>query len=163
DRDGIGAVRFKHQGFYAYRKAALDAFHRLPQSPLELTEKLEQLRFLENGIDIVVVETTESTIGVATEADLQAVPALLAHRARAAPRGAGAGSGGVSWRRAADPPERPDGLPARGPGAPAPLRAGRAEQQSRRRPGAAADRDAERRERVRPRRSRAPEQGLEGG
>ena len=84
DRDGIGAVRFKHQGFYAYRKAALDAFHRLPQSPLELTEKLEQLRFLENGIDIVVVETTESTIGVDTEADLQAVAALLAERGRAA-------------------------------------------------------------------------------
>ena len=58
DRDGIGVVRYKHAGFYAYRKAALDAFHRLPPSPLELTEKLEQLAFLENGIDIIVVETT---------------------------------------------------------------------------------------------------------
>ena len=84
DRDGIGAVRFKHQGFYAYRKAALEAFHRLPQSPLELSEKLEQLRFLENGIDVVVVETTAQTIGVDTEADLQAVAALMAERARAA-------------------------------------------------------------------------------
>jgi 3-deoxy-manno-octulosonate cytidylyltransferase (CMP-KDO synthetase) len=80
DRDGIGVVRYKHPGFYAYRKAALDAFHRLPPSALELTEKLEQLRFLENGIDIVVVETDSPTIGVDTEADLQAVEALLARR-----------------------------------------------------------------------------------
>jgi len=80
DRDGIGVVRYKHPGFYAYRKAALDAFHRLTPSPLELTEKLEQLRFLENGIDIIVVETAEPTIGVDTEADLQAVSALLAGR-----------------------------------------------------------------------------------
>ncbi len=84
DRDGIGVVRFKHPGFYAYRKPALDAFHRLAPSPLERTEKLEQLRFLENGIDIIVVETTEPTIGVDTEADLQAVAALMAERARTA-------------------------------------------------------------------------------
>jgi 3-deoxy-manno-octulosonate cytidylyltransferase (CMP-KDO synthetase) len=77
DRDRIGVVRYKHPGFYAYRKSALDAFHRLPPSPLELTEKLEQLRFLENGIDIVVVETVTSTIGVDTEADLRAVEALM--------------------------------------------------------------------------------------
>ncbi|PYN36036.1 MAG: 3-deoxy-manno-octulosonate cytidylyltransferase [Candidatus Rokuibacteriota bacterium] len=82
DRDGIGVTRFKHPGFYAYRKPALDAFHRLAPSPLELTEKLEQLRFLENGIDIVVLETTEPTIGVDTEADLQAVAALMAERGR---------------------------------------------------------------------------------
>jgi 3-deoxy-manno-octulosonate cytidylyltransferase (CMP-KDO synthetase) len=80
DRDGIGVVRWKHAGFYAYRKAALEAFHRLPPSPLELTEKLEQLRFLENGIDIVVVETDAPTIGVDTEADLRAVEALLRSR-----------------------------------------------------------------------------------
>ncbi|MGH7305686.1 MAG: 3-deoxy-manno-octulosonate cytidylyltransferase [Candidatus Rokuibacteriota bacterium] len=85
DRDGFGVVRFKHPGFYAYRKAALDAFHHLVPSPLERTEKLEQLRFLENGIDIIVVETTEPTIGVDTEADLQAVAALMAAR-RQAPR-----------------------------------------------------------------------------
>jgi 3-deoxy-manno-octulosonate cytidylyltransferase (CMP-KDO synthetase) len=80
DRDGIGVVRWKHAGFYAYRKAALEAFHRLPPSPLELTEKLEQLRFLENGIDIVVVETDTPTIGVDTEADLRAVETLLRSR-----------------------------------------------------------------------------------
>jgi len=80
DRDGTGVVRWKHPGFYAYRKAALDAFHGLPPSPLELTEKLEQLRFVENGIAIVVVETTTPTIGVDTEADFRAVEALLAAR-----------------------------------------------------------------------------------
>jgi 3-deoxy-manno-octulosonate cytidylyltransferase (CMP-KDO synthetase) len=80
DRDGIGVVRYKHPGFYAYRKTALDAFHRLPPSPLELVEKLEQLRFLENGIDIVVVETDAPTIGVDTEADLRAVETLLTGR-----------------------------------------------------------------------------------
>ena len=80
DRDGIGVVRWKHPGFYAYRKAALDAFHRLAPSPLELTEKLEQLRFLENGIAIVATETTEPTIGVDTEDDLRAVESLLSAR-----------------------------------------------------------------------------------
>jgi 3-deoxy-manno-octulosonate cytidylyltransferase (CMP-KDO synthetase) len=78
DRDGRGVVRFKHVGLYAYRRAALEAFHRLPPSPLEQTEKLEQLRFLEHGIPIVVVETDEPTIGVDTEADLRAVEAHFA-------------------------------------------------------------------------------------
>ena len=78
DRDGRGVVRFKHIGLYAYRRAALEAFHRLPPSPLEQTEKLEQLRFVEHGIPIVVVETDEPTIGVDTEADLRAVEAHFA-------------------------------------------------------------------------------------
>lgn len=82
DRDGIGVVRWKHAGFYAYRRAALDIFHRLPPSTLERAEGLEQLRFLENGIPIVVLETREPTIGVDTEDDLRAVEAwLAAHRA----------------------------------------------------------------------------------
>ena len=80
DRDGRGVLRFKHVGLYAYTRAALDAFHRLPPSPLELAERLEQLRFLENGIAITVVETDESTIGVDTEADLRAAEARLARR-----------------------------------------------------------------------------------
>jgi len=78
DRDGRGVVRWKHPGFYAYTGAALDAFHRLPPSPLELTEGLEQLRFLEHGIPIDVVETEDATIGVDTEEDLKAVEAWLA-------------------------------------------------------------------------------------
>jgi len=81
DRDGQGVARFRHIGLYAYRRAALEAFHLLPPSPLELAEKLEQLRFLENGISITVVETDEPTIGVDTEADLRAVEAHFARRA----------------------------------------------------------------------------------
>src|SRR5262249_50626143 len=157
---------FKHQGFYAYRKPALEAFHRWPQSPLELTEKLEQLRFLENGIDIVVVETTEPTIGVDTEADLQAVAALMAERARPAP-GSASRAAAVCWRHAETtlgpessatrcPGGRARGIGAHGVGALGSGGARRAEQ-SLRRPGAPADGDAERRERVRPRRAGAPE------
>jgi len=80
DRDARGVPRFRHVGLYAYTRAALEAFHRLPPSPLEQTEKLEQLRFLEYGIPIVVVETDEPTIGVDTEADLRAAEARLATR-----------------------------------------------------------------------------------
>lgn len=80
DRDGIGVVRYKHMGLYAYRPRALDAFHRLPPSLLERAEGLEQLRFLEHGIPIVVVETDQPTIGVDTEEDLRAVEAVLRAR-----------------------------------------------------------------------------------
>ncbi|MBM4440461.1 MAG: 3-deoxy-manno-octulosonate cytidylyltransferase [Candidatus Rokubacteria bacterium] len=82
DRDGRGTVRYKHVGLYAYRKRALDTFHALPPSPLELTERLEQLRFLEHGIRIRVMETDEPTIGVDTEDDVRAVEAWLAAHPR---------------------------------------------------------------------------------
>jgi 3-deoxy-manno-octulosonate cytidylyltransferase (CMP-KDO synthetase) len=79
DRDAAGAVRFyKHIGLYAYTRAALDRFHRMPQSTLELAEKLEQLRYLENGIAILVAETPHDTIGVDTEADLERAREFLA-------------------------------------------------------------------------------------
>jgi 3-deoxy-manno-octulosonate cytidylyltransferase (CMP-KDO synthetase) len=77
DRDHRGVVRWKHVGLYAYRRAALEAFHGWPPSPLELAEGLEQLRFLEHGIPIVVAETDAPTIGVDTEEDLKAVEARL--------------------------------------------------------------------------------------
>jgi 3-deoxy-manno-octulosonate cytidylyltransferase (CMP-KDO synthetase) len=81
DRDGRGEVlRWKHVGLYAFRRAALDAFHRLPPTSLELAERLEQLRLLENGIPIRVIETREPTVGVDTEEDLRAVEALLTPR-----------------------------------------------------------------------------------
>lgn len=80
DRDGGGAVRYKHIGLYAYRRAALETFHRLPPSTLERIEGLEQLRFLEHGVSITVMETTEPTIGVDTEEDFRAVEARLAAR-----------------------------------------------------------------------------------
>jgi 3-deoxy-manno-octulosonate cytidylyltransferase (CMP-KDO synthetase) len=78
DRDKMGAVTyFKHLGFYAYRKAALDRFCNLPESKLEATERLEQLRFLENGIDIYVAETPFNTVGVDTEEDLKKVEEMV--------------------------------------------------------------------------------------
>lgn len=77
DRDHVGVAHYKHMGLYAYTAAALEAYHRFPPSPLEQTERLEQLRFLEHGIPIVVVETDEATIGVDTEEDLRAVEARL--------------------------------------------------------------------------------------
>jgi 3-deoxy-manno-octulosonate cytidylyltransferase (CMP-KDO synthetase) len=56
----------------------LKLFHSLPQSSLELTEKLEQLRYLENGIPVLVAETPYDTVGVDTEADLEKAAEYLA-------------------------------------------------------------------------------------
>ncbi|GIJ96113.1 3-deoxy-manno-octulosonate cytidylyltransferase [Capnocytophaga stomatis] len=64
-------VYFKHIGIYAYRKEALMQFTQLEESILEKTEKLEQLRYLENGFRIRLAETDISTIGIDTEEDLQ--------------------------------------------------------------------------------------------
>jgi 3-deoxy-manno-octulosonate cytidylyltransferase (CMP-KDO synthetase) len=78
DRDGAENISYyKHIGLYGYTRAALELFHRLPQSPLELAEKLEQLRFLENGVAIAVMETSCDTIGVDTEEDLEKARAFL--------------------------------------------------------------------------------------
>ena len=77
DRDGAGVKRYKHIGIYAYTRSALGLFHSLPESSLESAEKLEQLRFLQNGVAIHVVETPYDTVGVDTEADLQRVNLLL--------------------------------------------------------------------------------------
>jgi 3-deoxy-manno-octulosonate cytidylyltransferase (CMP-KDO synthetase) len=74
---GIPIAPRKHLGLYAYRKEALQRFANLPPSPLELTERLEQLRLLENGICIYVEHTTFTTIGVDTEADLLAAEQIL--------------------------------------------------------------------------------------
>lgn len=77
DRDGAGPRYFKHLGFYAYRKPALDRFVALSEAELEQTERLEQLRFLENGIPIYVGETPYDTVGVDTEEDLRRVEQIL--------------------------------------------------------------------------------------
>jgi len=78
DRDKTGVVTyFKHLGFYAYRRAALDKFCNLPESKLEAAERLEQLRFLDNGIDIYVAETPFNTVGVDTEEDLRRVEEMV--------------------------------------------------------------------------------------
>lgn len=77
DRDGVHPQFYKHLGFYAYRKAALDKFVTWPESSLERSEKLEQLRFLQNGVSIYVAETPFDTVGVDTEEDLMRVEAIL--------------------------------------------------------------------------------------
>ncbi len=78
DRDGKGGVQYyKHLGLYAYTAAAIRKFATLPPSRLEQLEKLEQLRFLENGIPITVVKTPQDTIGVDTEEDLRRVEEIF--------------------------------------------------------------------------------------
>jgi len=77
DRDSTRPQIYKHLGFYAYRKPALDGFCAWPESPLERSERLEQLRFLENGIPIQVGETPYDTIGVDTEEDLERMAKIL--------------------------------------------------------------------------------------
>ena len=78
DRDRTGVVRYyKHLGFYAYRKAALNAFCGWPESELERSERLEQLRFLDNGVAIHLTETPYDTVGVDTEEDLRRVEGIL--------------------------------------------------------------------------------------
>jgi len=78
--DGGGITYWKHIGMYAYRRSVLEMYHSLPASSLEQAEQLEQLRLLEHGISIRVLETREPTIGVDTEEDLKAVIALVASR-----------------------------------------------------------------------------------
>jgi 3-deoxy-manno-octulosonate cytidylyltransferase (CMP-KDO synthetase) len=73
DRDGAGVRYWKHLGFYAYRRDALERFSSLPASPLETAERLEQLRFLENGIDIQVASSPSDTWSVDTAEDLARV------------------------------------------------------------------------------------------
>lgn len=80
DRDGTAPRYFKHLGLYAYRKPALDIFVSQPESILEKSERLEQLRFLENGISIYVGETPYDSVGVDTEEDLQRVAEILQKR-----------------------------------------------------------------------------------
>jgi 3-deoxy-manno-octulosonate cytidylyltransferase (CMP-KDO synthetase) len=78
DRDGLGAAGYrKHLGIYAYRKAALERFAALPASWIEQVERLEQLRLLDNGIDIYVAAAPGDTIGVDTEEDLARAEAML--------------------------------------------------------------------------------------
>ncbi len=78
DRDGPGFAGYrKHLGIYAYRKAALEQFAELPPGWLERVERLEQLRLLENGIDIYVAPAPRDTIGVDTEEDLVRAEAFL--------------------------------------------------------------------------------------
>lgn len=68
---GTDMPLYRHWGIYAYRRAALQRFVSLPESPLEKCEKLEQLRALENGMRIKVVKTAFQSIGIDTPEDLE--------------------------------------------------------------------------------------------
>jgi 3-deoxy-manno-octulosonate cytidylyltransferase (CMP-KDO synthetase) len=76
---GDGPV-WKHVGVYAYRRAALARFCAAPPSPLELREKLEQLRALEMGLSIWAAVVDETPISVDTPADLEAARAFASRQ-----------------------------------------------------------------------------------
>jgi 3-deoxy-manno-octulosonate cytidylyltransferase (CMP-KDO synthetase) len=77
DAESAASPYLKHIGIYAFRRKALLRFAALPQSPLELLEKLEQLRALEHGMSIGVGITTQVSQAVDTPADLERVKAML--------------------------------------------------------------------------------------
>jgi len=70
-REKSKAVYYKHIGIYAFRKGALLKFKQLPVNQLEATEKLENLRFLANGLKVKMVETNHISIGIDTPEDLE--------------------------------------------------------------------------------------------
>lgn len=72
-----GKPFYKHIGLYAYRADVLAAITRLPLSPLEQAESLEQLRWIENGYEIRVALTQQQTIGIDTPEDLQQAEVFL--------------------------------------------------------------------------------------
>lgn len=77
DAEAVPPVRFKHIGLYIYRRDFLLAYPTLRVGPLEQFERLEQLRALENGYPIRVVETDYDSIGVDTPQDLARVSQLF--------------------------------------------------------------------------------------
>jgi len=77
-RAGREARWFQHIGLYAYRRSFLLQYARMAPTPLQLSEDLEQLRALENGYRIKVLEVPDRTIGVDTPEDLARVRDLLA-------------------------------------------------------------------------------------
>ncbi|GAA4757299.1 3-deoxy-manno-octulosonate cytidylyltransferase [Flavobacterium hankyongi] len=75
--ENVGVRYMKHIGIYAFRKEALMDFYRLPMLSLEASEKLEQLRYLEYGKRIRMVETDHGSIGIDTPEDLEKARLLL--------------------------------------------------------------------------------------
>jgi 3-deoxy-manno-octulosonate cytidylyltransferase (CMP-KDO synthetase) len=76
---GAEATHYKHLGIYAYRREFLLKFVTMPPSSLEKTEKLEQLRALENGFAIKVLVTPHDSVGVDTPEDVKLVEEILRH------------------------------------------------------------------------------------
>ncbi len=85
EKQSVGQLHRKHLGLYAYRRETLLEFPTLPPGDLEKLEQLEQLRLLENGYRIRVVETSQDSIGVDVEQDIPRVEAAL--QQAAAPAG----------------------------------------------------------------------------
>lgn len=79
-RDEKFGVYYKHIGIYAFRKNALLEISKMPVTQLEATEKLENLRFLENQKKIKMVLTTHMPIGIDTESDLEAAKKYLSNQ-----------------------------------------------------------------------------------
>jgi 3-deoxy-manno-octulosonate cytidylyltransferase (CMP-KDO synthetase) len=73
----VGVRYMKHIGIYAFRKQALMDFYKLPMKSLEASEKLEQLRYLEFGKSIKMVETSHIGIGIDTKEDLEKARKLI--------------------------------------------------------------------------------------
>jgi 3-deoxy-manno-octulosonate cytidylyltransferase (CMP-KDO synthetase) len=76
-RDGLPTAHYKHVGLYVYRRDFLLGYPALPVGPLEQAERLEQLRALENGYPVRVVETDYESLGVDTPQDLEKVARLF--------------------------------------------------------------------------------------
>lgn len=77
NRDGLKINYYKHLGIYAYKKEFLLDYIKMKPTELELSESLEQLRVLENGYKIKVLETEEKLVGVDTLEDLEKVREIL--------------------------------------------------------------------------------------
>ena len=75
---GSRETAFRHIGVYAYRREAIETLVGLPQSPLELAESLEQLRALQHGFRIAVLQTTRPHLGVDRPEDVARVESELA-------------------------------------------------------------------------------------
>ena len=76
-RENVGAPILGHMGLYAFTRETLDRYVSLPPTILERTEKLEQLRLLENGIPMRVIQVKEPSLGVDAPEDVPAVETLL--------------------------------------------------------------------------------------
>lgn len=73
----LGTTYFEHIGVYAFRKLALMNFTQWPQSPLEMAEKIECLRFLENGVPIKMIITQYMGVEIDVEEDIQRAEAFM--------------------------------------------------------------------------------------
>ncbi len=78
EADALTAPALLHLGIYAFTREGLETFVGLDPSPMEKTESLEQLRALENGMDILVLDALDEAIGVDTPGDLRSVERMLA-------------------------------------------------------------------------------------